>query len=167
MILPTVYAVPDGLCDALGHLGTKECVVDVHVEVEWEGCVFSHDLKKQRCKKAPTRSRGILPFHNPYKRWSPESNRNSNHTGLGLLASLRPSTICPSFRAVIRCHFKLTSKIRLILLVPVVVSTNRFPVTLIALVNLIFLSNPKGTFTPSTVNVNVWFGLPPLNPELK
>jgi hypothetical protein len=39
-------------------------------------------------------------FFNPYQRWSPESNRNSNHTGLGLLASLRPSTVCPSVRAV-------------------------------------------------------------------
>ena len=40
LILPTVYAVPDGLCDALGHLGAEECVVDVHIEVERKAGMF-------------------------------------------------------------------------------------------------------------------------------
>lgn len=40
LILPTVYPVPDGFCNALGHLGTKECVVDVHVEVERKAGMF-------------------------------------------------------------------------------------------------------------------------------
>ncbi len=40
LILPTVYAVPDGLCDALGHLGAEECVVDVHIEVKRKAGMF-------------------------------------------------------------------------------------------------------------------------------
>jgi hypothetical protein len=67
LVLPAIYAVPDSLCDALGHIGAEERVVDVHVEVERKRSVFRHNLKKTKVKKkAPTRSRGFLPFHNPY-----------------------------------------------------------------------------------------------------
>ena len=67
LVLPAIYAVPDGLCDALRHIGAQERVVDVHVEMERKRSVFSHNFKKTKVKKkAPTRSRGFLPFHNPY-----------------------------------------------------------------------------------------------------
>jgi hypothetical protein len=64
-------------------------------------------------------------------------------------------------------YFTPISKTRDILPVPVVVNSNTFPLTLIALEKFMFGVNPNGTFTPSTVNVNVWFGLPPWNPEFK
>ncbi len=40
LILPTVYAVPDGPCDTLWHIGTKEGVVDVHIEVKRKAGMF-------------------------------------------------------------------------------------------------------------------------------
>jgi hypothetical protein len=48
LVLPAIYAVPDGLCDALGHIGAQERVVDVHVEMKRKRNVFSHNFKKQR-----------------------------------------------------------------------------------------------------------------------
>ena len=40
LVFPTVYAVPDGFCDTFRHLRTKECVVDVHIEVERKAGMF-------------------------------------------------------------------------------------------------------------------------------
>ena len=48
LVLPTINPVPYGFCDALGHLGAEEGVVDVHVEVERERGVFRHGVKGQR-----------------------------------------------------------------------------------------------------------------------
>ena len=65
LVLPTVYPVPDGLCDTLRHIGAEEGVVDVHVEVEWEGCVFRHGLKDKGKKKPPPTAEAFS--FQPYK----------------------------------------------------------------------------------------------------
>lgn len=45
LVLPTINPVPYRLCDALGHLGAEEGVVDVHVEMKGERGVFRHGFK--------------------------------------------------------------------------------------------------------------------------
>jgi len=45
LVLPAIYAMPYPLRNALRHIGAKEGVIDVHVEMERERGVFGHSTK--------------------------------------------------------------------------------------------------------------------------
>ena len=45
LILPAIYAVPDGFCDTLRHIGAEERIIHVHIEVKRKRGVFRHNIK--------------------------------------------------------------------------------------------------------------------------